>query len=508
MATHDYNIANQGFPAFRADLNDALAAIVSNNSNATAPVTTFAHMVWVDTAANPSVLKIRNADNDAWITIGEIDQTGDKFNLKCANATILENLTLNAQGDLRFADSDSSHYVAFQAPATVSSNVTWTLPATDGTSGQALTTDGSGTLSWAAGSPEGSYSFRNRIINGDMRIDQRNAGASVTVNSSTATFPVDRFAGRGQTSAGVFTAQQSSTAPTGFTSSVICTVTTAASPPGATDAYLFRQNIEGLNVADLGWGTASAKTVTLSFWVRSSLTGTFGGALQNSAFNRFYPFSYSISVADTWEYKTVTIAGDTSGTWLTTNGIGITLSFSLGAGSSRVNTAGSWTASTTEGASGQVNLIATNGATWYITGVQLEVGSVATPFERIDYGRQLIQCQRYCYQAIGRDVGSTSSDWAAGGYSSTTTFSLCPINVPVTMRSASGQSLVLTSAASNYRALNGAGSGINATAVVLDTPSIRGPVIGVTVASGLTVGQGSAFYVDDSSHKAFIISEL
>ena len=151
MAQNDMNIANQGFPAFRADLNDQLEALVTNSSGATEPSTKFPHQFWVDTAADPSVLKIRNEDNDAWITIGEIDQTGDKFNLNCANATIAENLSLNDQGDLRFFDSDSSNYVAFQAPATVSSNVTWTLPATDGASGEALTTDGSGTLSWAVG---------------------------------------------------------------------------------------------------------------------------------------------------------------------------------------------------------------------------------------------------------------------------------------------------------------------------------------------------------------------
>jgi hypothetical protein len=149
----DMNIANQGFPAFRADLNDQLEALVTNSSGATEPSTKFPHQFWVDTAADPSVLKIRNEDNDAWITIGEIDQTGDKFNLNCANATIAENLSLNAQGDLRFFDSDSSNYVAFQAPATVSSNLTWTLPATDGASGEALTTNGSGTLSWAAATP-------------------------------------------------------------------------------------------------------------------------------------------------------------------------------------------------------------------------------------------------------------------------------------------------------------------------------------------------------------------
>jgi len=157
MAQNDMNVANQGFPAFRADLNDQLEALVTNSSGATEPSTKFSHQFWVDTAADPSVLKIRNETNDAWITIGEIDQTGDKFNLNCANATIAENLSLNAQGDLRFFDSDSSNYVAFQAPATVSSNVTWTLPSADGTSGQALTTNGSGTLSWvsAGGIPAG-----------------------------------------------------------------------------------------------------------------------------------------------------------------------------------------------------------------------------------------------------------------------------------------------------------------------------------------------------------------
>jgi hypothetical protein len=253
--------------------------------------------------------------------------------------------------------------------------------------------------------------MKNRIINGAMVIDQRNAGASVTVNSSTAIFPVDRWAGRGQGSAGVFTLQQSSTAPVGFNNSTLCTVTTAASP-ASTDAYLFRQNIEGFNVADLNWGTSDAKTVTLSFWVRSSLTGTFGGAIQNDGFNRFYPFSYTISSANTFEYKSVTITGDTSGTWLKTNGTGMTLSFSLGAGSSRVNTAGSWTSSISEGATGQTNIIATNGATFYITGVQLEVGSSATGFEYRQYTTELALCQRYFAKTSTQLYGSISG--AAG----------------------------------------------------------------------------------------------
>ena len=232
--------------------------------------------------------------------------------------------------------------------------------------------------------------FRNRIINGDMRIDQRNAGAAVSAGNA---YTLDRWAVRTDTGSGN-TTQQSTTVPTGFKNSLIVTIGTGASPTSGQRNYI-QQNIEGLNVSDLAWGSASAKTVTLSFWVRSSLTGTFGGALQNSAGDRSYPFTYTISAANTYEYKTVTIAGDTTGTWLTTNGIGIALYIGLGLGSTFNGTAGAWAAADYRSATGSTNVVATSGATFYITGVQLEVGSVATPFERRDYGRELIMCQRY-----------------------------------------------------------------------------------------------------------------
>ena len=157
------------------------------------------------------------------------------------------------------------------------------------------------------------------------------------------------------------------------------------------------QFIEGLNVADLAWGTASAATVTLSFWVRSSLTGTFGGAFSNSASNRSYPFTYTINSANTWEQKTITVAGDTSGTWLTTSGIGIKVWFGLGVGSTYSGTAGSWSGNTYLSATGATSVVGTNGATFYITGVQLEAGSAATPFENRSYGTELSLCQRYYY---------------------------------------------------------------------------------------------------------------
>ena len=254
------------------------------------------------------------------------------------------------------------------------------------------------------------YGFVNRIINGDMRIDQRNAGASVTLTAG-GIYTVDRWQGVEDTDGGM-TAQQDSSAPAGFVNSVKCTTTTADASLTTTQNVQFRQAIEGLNVSDLAWGTADAKTVTISFWVRSSLTGTFGGSLRNSAVNRSYPFTYSISVADTWEQKSVTVAGDTSGTWLTTNGIGVTLTFGLGAGPDRSGTAGAWAGANYTSATGAVSVIGTLNATFYITGVQLEVGSVATPFERRPYGTEWALCQRYYEVKSGAIAGYASGSGA------------------------------------------------------------------------------------------------
>ena len=251
---------------------------------------------------------------------------------------------------------------------------------------------------------ESNMAGRNRIINGDMRIDQRNAGAAVTATSS---YPVDRFQ-MSNTSDGAFSAQQDSSAPSGFVNSVKVTTTTADATLATTQRLTIRHILEGTNISDLAWGTASAKTVTMSFWVRSSLTGTFGGALQNGAGDRAYPFTYSISVADTWEQKSVTIAGDTSGTWLTTTGRGILIFFGLGAGPDTSGTAGAWAGVGYTSATGAVSVIGTLSATWQITGVQLEAGSVATPFERRQYGQELALCQRYYWQSFTTGVPSST----------------------------------------------------------------------------------------------------
>ena len=243
----------------------------------------------------------------------------------------------------------------------------------------------------------------NRIINGAMVIDQRNAGASVTFNDGV--FAVDRFRCNANIS-NKCSAQRSTVAPTDFVNSLLVTSTSAYSV-GAGEIMSFYQGVEGLNVSDLGWGTANAQTVTLSFWVRSSLTGTFGGALKNSASNRSYPFSYTISAANTFEYKTITIAGDTSGTWLTTNGVGIYLQFGLGVGSTFSGPAGAWAAANLISATGATSVVGTSGATFYITGVQLEKGSTATSFDYRPYGTELQLCQRY--YVIKNCVVTTSS---------------------------------------------------------------------------------------------------
>jgi hypothetical protein len=289
------------------------------------------------------------------------------------------------------------------------------------------------------------FGFKNRIINGAMVIDQRNAGASVTPNNS---YTLDRWTvANSQT--GKFTVQQNAgsvTPPTGFTNYLGVTSTSAYSV-SSSDFFLFSQAVEGFNASDLGWGTASASAVTLSFWVRSSLTGTFGGAIENSAGNRSYPFSFTISAANTWEQKSITIAGDTSGTWLTNNGVGLWIRFSLGAGSTWLGTAGSWSGSRFFSATGATSVVGTNGATFYITGVQLEKGSTATSFDYRPYGTELQLCQRY-YVRFPTPV---ASQFLSCGQSVSSTQARFPFAIPCPLR---------TTPSINY-----SGIGINDTSV-------------------------------------------
>jgi hypothetical protein len=254
--------------------------------------------------------------------------------------------------------------------------------------------DGNGTDSaklYGVSMRYGGTNFVNRIINGDMRIDQRNNGASVTPASSTYT--LDRWR-LGCSQASKLTVQQVSSAPTGFVNSTRITVASAFSP-SAGDEFWYQQRIEGFNVSDLAFGSASASTVTISFWVNSSVTGTYSVSLQNNATNYSYVGTITVNAANTWEYKTLTVTGAPAGTWTTDNSVGLYLNIDLGSGSSLNTTAGSWQSGYFRRTSGSVSFVANAGATLNITGVQLEAGSVATPFERRPYGTELALCQRY-----------------------------------------------------------------------------------------------------------------
>jgi hypothetical protein len=328
------------------------------------------------------------------------------------------------------------------------------------------------------------FGFKNRIINGAMVIDQRNAGASVTPTNGSYT--LDRWSGN-VTAASKFTVEQTVTgvaAPTGFTDYLAVTSSSAYSV-GASDAFSVYQAIEGLNIADLAWGTASAATVTLSFWVRSSLTGTFGGSFRNSTAARSYPFSYTISAANTWEQKTITVAGDTSGTWLTTNGVGILLAFGLGVGTTFSGTAGAWAGSNLISATGATSVVGTNGATFYITGVQLEKGSTATSFDYRPYGTELALCQRYYFKISG---GSGSR--LAVGHNLSTVGALCSLSFPVTMRTAP-TALETSGTAGDYD-IQYLGTATTCSAVpTFNSASQYIGSVAFIVASGLTAGQGS-----------------
>jgi hypothetical protein len=331
-----------------------------------------------------------------------------------------------------------------------------------------------------------------------MVIDQRNAGASVT--PINAQYLVDRWrAGLSQT--GKYSVQQNSgsvTPPAGFTY-YLGAVSLSTYSILSTDNFQIDQKIEGYNVADLAWGTASAATVTLSFWVRSSLTGTFGGAVRNDAGSRSYPFSYTISSANTWEQKSVTITGDTTGTWLTTNSTGLHLSFSLGMGSTLSNTAGAWAAGNYISATGATSVVGTNGATFYITGVQLEKGSTATSFDYRPIGTELALCQRYYYKRINSS-GSTIYPLLISAYSTTAAQGKL-LDLPVTMRSAP-----TAIASGTFTALNATGgptTAFTATAVSGTTDVLYNT--GWTGSSGLVAGiavvvaMANGAYIDASA---------
>ena len=231
---------------------------------------------------------------------------------------------------------------------------------------------------------------KNIIINGAMNIHQRGG------TSTGEGYGLDRWH-IWSNPTGKHTVSRDTEAPVGFKYSMKWTSASAYTPTSGQYFYT-GQKIEGHNWDKLEYGTANAKTITISFWARSSITGTWSGIVKNNAQNRTYPWEYTISLADTWEYKTVTVPGCTDGTWLSGTSAGAWIYFCIGSttsGTTYLGSANSWQNTNLIGTTGSNSLVNTNGATLYITGVQLEEGSIATEFEHRSYSEELALCQRY-----------------------------------------------------------------------------------------------------------------
>ena len=330
--------------------------------------------------------------------------------------------------------------------------------------------------------------MRNRIINGAMMIDQRNSGASVT-GIYGGVYAVDRFPVYGSIANKCTIQQTPSTTETGYATRLnagfanyLQVTSSGVTTFGSTDEYEIFHKIEANNVSDLQWGTSNAKPVTLSFWVRSSLTGTFGGQFSNASYNRSYVFSYTINSTNTWEQKTITVPGDTSGSWTTTGtGLGIYLSFDLGSGTSLRTTAGSWVAGYYTSVTGAVSVLGTSGATYAITGVQLEKGSTATAFEQLHYGHILALCQRYYYFSNPSNQAKTGGAWGSM-YSGSTAHLNGPL--PVTMRASPTFTFGGSSNTYYISNINGASSGTpqnsasSPTIIDFEVTSLSGGAVG------------------------------
>jgi len=335
------------------------------------------------------------------------------------------------------------------------------------------------------------FAFKNRAINGDVRIDQTNAGAALTINAASVLYSADMFTAYGAAAAGVFTVQQlAATPPTGFKNYLRYTVTTADAAPAAGSIYVTNNRIEGLNVIDFSLGTANAIAFTVSFWVRSSLTGAFSGAVNNGTFDRSYPFSFTINAANTWEQKTVTLTGDLSGTWSIANTLGLAVTVDLGTGANARSTALTWQAGQYLGVTGAVRLISTLSATMDITGVQIETGSVATSWDYRDYQSEFARCQRYLPAIVS---GSTFEVIAYGNAFSTNQVQAAvqfkvPARVTVTG--------ITVSAAADLSTNDGSANTV-CTAAVFGFAGISSCAINVTVAgTPFTVTRGFNVYLN------------
>jgi len=345
-----------------------------------------------------------------------------------------------------------------------------------------------------AQSGSNNVTFRNRLINGNMTIAQRTTGP-LTGSNGAYNYVVDRFPFYTQTGS-YMTGQQSSSAPAGFNYSLLLT-STGANTPGANDEYELYHKIEGYNAADLGWGTSSAKSITLSFWVNCSLTGTFSVAFSNNSTNRSYVATYTISSANTWTYVTLTVPGCTDGTWLTTNGIGIYVIWNLADGSSYdTTTPNTWLTSFKTKTSSTVNFIGTTNATFYLTGAQFEAGTTASPFEYRQYGTELALCQRYYYSIFYNAASSsTNSITNAAAYTSLLAFGIVPF--PVSMRA--NPTLYQTSGSSYFRVTSN-NNNSNFNSLLLNDSTLN--AANIYNAENVSITQGHACWIRVNSASA------
>jgi hypothetical protein len=345
--------------------------------------------------------------------------------------------------------------------------------------------------------------FKNRIINGAMVIDQRNAGAQVTPSSGA--YFLDRW-NYNSSQASKFTAQQlTSSPPAGFTN-YMAMVSTAATSLGAGDYFNVGQRIEGYNISDLVLGSASGSSFTISFWVKCSLTGTFSGSLGNSGFDTGYGFTYTISSANTWTYITVTIPPTSLGSWNTTNGLGLRVYFSLGVGSTYGTTANTWVSAGSYGVASGVNVAGTNGATFYITGVQLEKGSTATSFDYRPYGTELQLCQRYYYVVASQAAaGNQSLEYCVATFYSATELDAF-ITFPVSMRT--NPTLVQTSGTAYYGVDKSAPGLTFSSWTGLARAGANSGLLYISGLSGWTAGYSSFVYTNNNSAYIAVSAEL
>ena len=346
----------------------------------------------------------------------------------------------------------------------------------------------------------GALSNRNLIINGGMTISQR-IGTTATAITGGA-YGLDRWLAYYDGNS--FTTQQVADAPasSGAYNSMKLLVTGTSTP----NYSFFAQKLEANNINHIGLGTANCQSFTISFYVKSSVTGVYSISVTNNASDLAYPVQYTINSADTWERKTMTIPAITSGTWEVGTGIGIYLRFNMGSPSSRTDTADGWRTGNFDGADGSTGSISwatTSGASFYITGCQLEVGTETTPFEHRSFGQELALCQRYCVDLT--PTSGTSPYLPGSAAAGNTTVAVCHLALPVTMRAT--PSATLSGTAGNYVIYNGGDRTV--TSYAINGMSPQGGGINFTASGGgLTGNDACGVYANSTNVRSIIEAEL